>query len=226
MSESPPEPPSERIASSGLPVEEPGRPFFPGLFDTVKLLALDPMGGYARMSLEVDLTRPLLYGLIVGWVGTFVQYLWGLAIQSSILGVLSQIEDVAEVMPAIFLGFAGGMLGLFLAPFFILLGIFVWTVIVHLFLMMVGGANQGFTATLRVVLYSQTAQVAQVVPFFGDLIATLWGLILCIIGVAAAHRTTTGRAAAAVLLPLALCCVCIAIGLVVTATLMGIALDS
>jgi len=76
-----------------------------------------------------------------------------------------------------------------------------------------------------VVLYSQTAQVAQVIPLFGDLIATLWGLILCIIGVAAAHRTTTGKAAAAVLLPIVLCCVCIGMAIMM-ALMLGLALDS
>jgi hypothetical protein len=224
MSESPPEPPVQEVAAPTLPVEEPGRPFLPGLFDTVKLLALDPMGGFARMSLKIDLTKPLLYGLILAWFGTLVQFLWGLAVQSGIMGFLAQIEGVREVLPAMLLGVAGGTFGVLIAPVFILLWIFIWTAIVHLFLMMVGGDTQGFTATLRVVFYSQTAQVAQVVPFFGDLIATLWGLILCIIGVAAAHRTTTGKAAAAVLLPIVLCCVCVGIGLMM-ALMMGLALD-
>ena len=225
MSESPPEPPVHETAPPALPIEEADRPFFPGLLDTIKLFALDPMGGYSRMSLEIDLTKPLLYGLIVAWLGTFVQFLWSLVIQSSILGALSQIEGMQEVLPAMFFGVAGGMFGLFLAPVFILIGVFIWTAIVHLFLMMVGGANQGFTATLRVVLYSQTAQVAQVIPLFGDLVATLWGLILCIIGIAAAHRTTTGKAAAAVLLPILLCCVCIGMAIMM-AVMLGVALDS
>jgi len=225
MSESPPEPPVHEEAPPALPLEEPDRPFVPGLVDTVKLFALDPMGGYARMSLEIDLTKPLLFGLIVAWLGTFVQFLWSLVIQSSILGALSQIEGVEELFPAMFFGVAGGIFGLFVAPVFILLGVFIWTAIVHLFLMMVGGAERGFTATLRVVLYSQTAQVAQVIPLFGDLVATLWGLILCIIGIAAAHRTTTGKAAAAVLLPILLCCVCIGAA-ILTAVMLGVALDS
>ena len=50
-------------------------------------------------------------------------------------------------------------------------------------------------------------------PLFGALAAPLWGLVLAIVGVAEAHGTTLGRAAAAVLLPVVFCCACLAIAL-------------
>jgi len=93
----------------------------------------------------------------------------------------------------------------------VLLGIFIWSAIVHLFLMLVGGANTGFASTVRVVAYSSTVQIVQVIPLCGGTIAAVWALVLYIIGLAIAHRTTQGKSALAVLLPLALCCVCVAI---------------
>jgi hypothetical protein len=97
------------------------------------------------------------------------------------------------------------------APIFVLLGVFIWSAIVHLFLLLVGGATAGFASTVRVVCYAGTVQVFQIVPFCGGLIGFVWGIVLYIIGIAAAHRTSQGKAALAVLLPLVLCCVCVAV---------------
>ena len=97
------------------------------------------------------------------------------------------------------------------APVFVLIWVFVWSAILHLFLMLVGGAKTGFASTVRVVCYTATVQVLHVVPFCGWLIALVWAIVLNIIGLAIAHRTSQGKTAVAVLLPMVLCCVCVAI---------------
>jgi hypothetical protein len=51
------------------------------------------------------------------------------------------------------------------------------------------------------------------VPFCGQLVASIWTLVLYVIGLGEAHRTGYGKSAAAVLLPILLCCCCAAIGL-------------
>jgi hypothetical protein len=45
-----------------------------------------------------------------------------------------------------------------------------------------------------------------IVPFCGGAIGGIWGMICTIIGLAQAQETSTGKAAAAVLIPLVLCC--------------------
>ena len=202
--------PTPSAPRQGLPLEEPGRPFFPGLFDTLKLIVVDPKGAFGRMSLTSDLSRPLIYAVILGFIGALIPSMWSFAIQGSLLGILGHLEGMDAIVPPMIFGMFGTFVGLLLAPVFIVIGIFIWSSIIHLFLLMVGGANHGFSATLRVVCYSQSAQLAQLIPLFGDLAATVWGLVLAIIGVAEAHGTTLGRAAAAVLLPVVFCCVCIA----------------
>jgi hypothetical protein len=92
--------------------------------------------------------------------------------------------------------------------------LFVWSAIVHLFLMLYGGTREsdtGFEGTLRSLAWSSTAQLGQLVPFAGGLIALVWGIVLQTISLASFHRTTQGKALAAVLTPILLCCVCIAL---------------
>lgn len=87
-------------------------------------------------------------------------------------------------------------------------GIIVSGLIVHLFLLIFGGAKQGLTMTLRVISYAYAPQIFVVVPLLGACVAAVWTLVLEIIGLASAHRTDTWRAALAVLLCifLGICC--------------------
>jgi hypothetical protein len=206
--QAPPPPPETAPPETRLPFEDSGQPFVASLLETVKLLITDPTTAFRRMSLTAEIIRPLLYGVLLAWVGQLAAYLFGLIFQISIFGLLSQVGELEEVIPVAFLGMGLGVFGLIIAPFFILIGIFISALIVHLFLMMVGGDNQGFGATLRVLCYSNTSQLAQLVPIAGGMIAWIWSLILAIIGLTEAQRTTTGKAAAAVLLPIVACCVC------------------
>jgi hypothetical protein len=48
-----------------------------------------------------------------------------------------------------------------------------------------------------------------VIPFLGGLIGAVWALVITIIGLAQAHGTSGGRAAAAVLVPLGVCCLAV-----------------
>ncbi|MCJ7440638.1 MAG: YIP1 family protein [Thermoanaerobaculaceae bacterium] len=193
-----------------LPWEQPGYPALEALYETAKLFFTAPSQAFARMSLTGTLGRPLLYAVIFGWLGTIAGQAYSLAFRGAIHGFLSSLPGynarLMTGMPA-----AATVAIMILAPILVLLGIFIWSAIVHLFLMLVGGANTGFASTVRVVSYTATVQILQVVPLCGGILTTIWGLVLQIIGLAIAHRTTQGRSALAVLLPPALCCVCLAI---------------
>ena len=114
----------------------------------------------------------------------------------------------------------GGVL--LLAPLFVLIGVFIWTAILHVVLWIVGGAKEGFEATLRAVSYSAgSTYVFQLIPFCGGLVGAIWSLVLQVIGVSKLHGISPGRAALAVLLPLALCCV---VSVILIATFAGVIL--
>jgi hypothetical protein len=175
------------------------------------------------MPLSSALGLPILYGVLLGWLGALVQFLWSLLFQGSLLALIGSLEGMEKVVPAMALGTLGGLVAVALTPVVVLIVIFVWSAIVHLFLMVAGGANHGFAVTLRVVCYAYTSQVAQLLPVFGDMVALLWGLALSVLGLAQAHGTAMGRALAAILLPLALCCICAAaLLLVVLVAVLGV----
>jgi hypothetical protein len=92
-------------------------------------------------------------------------------------------------------------------------------------LTLLGGASRGFAATLRVMCYAQTTQLAVVLPGLGGLIGFVWRLILEIVGLSQAHKTEGWKATLAVLLPLLLCCVCIAVGIAAFGAAVGQALQ-
>jgi len=93
-----------------------------------------------------------------------------------------------------------------LAPIFVIIGVFFQAAILHLMLMLVGGAARGFEATARVCSYAQAAQLAQIIPMCGGLVSAVWSVILLIVGLSTAHGITRGKAALAVILPVVLCC--------------------
>jgi hypothetical protein len=223
--QTPPTSPADTLPSATLPFEEPGRAFGSGLIETIKLFVLDPNDAYRRMPLNTEISRPLIYAILVGWVGAALAYLWALMLQASITGLLAPLDETGQILPMMMLGMTFGVFGLLLAPIGIAIRIFVYTAVVHLALMLVGGERNGFAATLRVVCYSNTTQLAQAIPFAGGLIATLWGLVLCVVGLTRAHEATPGKAVLAILLPVVLCCVCTGL-FIVSAIMMWLSLGS
>jgi hypothetical protein len=203
----PPPPPPSPPGAAPLPWEQPGYPALEGLYETAKLFLLRPSEAFSRMSVAGDLGRPLIFAVVLGWLGIIAGQVYQLLIPGMpwryFPGMDRGMDFAVPVVVTI-----GTMI---LAPIFILLGVFIWAAILHLFLLIAGGANNGFTATVRVVCYAGTTQVLQIVPLCGGVITFLWSIALEIVGLAIAHRTTQGRAALAVLLPLALCCACAAV---------------
>jgi hypothetical protein len=97
------------------------------------------------------------------------------------------------------------------APIYIPIGLLIGAAFQHLFLFLVGGAKRGFLATFRVQCYAGASLIFAVVPACGSIVGVIWSLVLAVIGLSAAHQISTGKAAAAVLLPLLLCCGCISV---------------
>ena len=194
-----------------LPWEQPGYPALEGLYETAKLVLTAPSQAFARMSLTGTLGKPILYAIIFGWIGVVARQIYSIAFRSVINNFMGSFHMPGPMgMRGFQVPILVSVAAMIFAPVLVLIGVFIWSAIVHLFLMLVGGAKTGFASTVRVVCYAGAVQILQVVPFCGGLIALVWGLVLYIIGLAVAHRTTQGKAALAVLLPVVLCCVCVA----------------
>jgi hypothetical protein len=206
--EPPQTPPPEIAPVQPLPWEQPGYPLLEALYETAKLVLTRPGEAFTRMSTTGDLGRPLVYAVVFGWIGVIASQIYQLALRGAMWQFLPRMPGGMRGMalPATF-----NVVLMIVAPVLVLLGVFIGAAIVHVFLMIVGGANKGFATTVRVLCYAGTTQVLQVIPFCGGIVASIWAIVLEIIGLAQAHRTTQGKAALAVLLPIALCCVCVAI---------------
>jgi hypothetical protein len=218
----PPGPPV--VAEPPLPWEDPNAgigSFFP----TTGLFLTGPHEAFGRMSLTVDLVRPIAYFVIWVLLGTALELFWRYALWSpDAMKILEMFpKDILEQVPWITKLIERPTLMtvaviLVIAPLVGLIRLFVWSGIVHLTLALVGGAPKGFATTLRVMSYSETPSIAIAVPFVGPLIRLVWGLVLQIMGLSRAHRVSGGKAALGVLLPLAVCCGCIAVILFMAAS--------
>lgn len=198
--------------------------FFPALFQTWINACFRPAGFFSLVGNSQDLSPALLFGVLVGWVSSILFSLWSFAFQALSLAFQALLLPIA-LSAALLIGGLVGWVSFILfslplalqvlllpiplcaIPFGwlpVLLGIFIVGLIIHLFLILFGGANQGLTMTLRVICYACAPQIFAAVPLVGWFIASIWFLALEIIGLAAAHRTDTWRAALAVLAPIIL----------------------
>lgn len=76
----------------------------------------------------------------------------------------------------------------------------------HLGLMLVGANPRSYAVTVRAYALSMGCYVIGLVPICGLYVFPIWSIVLRIIGNMNLHKTTGGKAAAAVLLPLVVFC--------------------
>lgn len=190
-------------ARSGLPWDDRRQKgFFNAFIETLQMVLTRPAEAFTVMKREGGFGEPLLYGVIGGSVGAIVAFLFSILFRS--FGMFADQRNPLNAMAGMGIGSIGFLI---LAPLGIVIVLFVGAAIVHLCLMIVGGANQPFETTFRVLAFTQgSTGVLQLIPVCGGLIACVWGIVVTCIGLARAHETDTGRAALAVFLPLVVCC--------------------
>jgi hypothetical protein len=227
VTEIPPNDPAPAASAPGLLWEEPSAGLGAIVPTAMKFIS-SPMEAYSLMSLSVDLVRPLAYFVAWALIGACISQIWSFLLFDSILGVVrtlagSQFEKFAPLIHRP--GSLQLVFGLVITPLVALIVLFVWSALVHIVLSLLGGANRGFTATLRVMCYAQTTQLAVLLPGVGGLIAVVWRLILEAAGLSLAHKTEGWKAALAIVLPLLMCCVCAVAGIAAFGAALGQAIQ-
>jgi len=187
---------------SGLPWEHrQERGFFNAFVETLVMVLTKPDLAFRTMKTEGGLGEPLLYAVIGGGLGVIVWFIFSLVLNS--LGFINPKDTGFGPMVGMSVSFAilvWRLVAVAVAPF-------IFGGLVHLSLILVGGANKAFEATFRVISFSQGSTAPlQLVPCCGELVALVWCLVANCIGVARAHEIDTGRATLAVLLPVIVCC--------------------
>jgi hypothetical protein len=182
-------------------------------FDTAKMFITAPEQAWARTRETGDYMRPLLFALIVAWVGSIFNAVWGSMFGAGFMKMIPPQYQRYAMMG----GGRGIIFTIVLAPIFIACGLFIGSAIFHVSFMIVGalkGSRSQFEGTFRAVSYSSIAHIAYVIPFVGGLVALVWRIYLMVVGVQQLHKTTQAKALLGIILPMILCCVCAAVGMI------------
>ncbi len=68
------------------------------------------------------------------------------------------------------------------------------TGLLHLGLLLLASNKSGFSATFKVVAYSESVLVFSTVPIIGGIVSSIWGLTITAIGLSKAHNITMRKA--------------------------------
>ncbi|MEX1110976.1 MAG: YIP1 family protein [Chthoniobacterales bacterium] len=191
-------------AADGIPWERRAEiGFFPGLFETIRAVLLEPSKAFSAMPMTGGLGAPLFFFVLVGSIGGLAGFGYQAVLNS--INPSSTPQDAAMMALLGSTAVIGG--SIMIMPILLAAWAFMTSAMIHLALMVLGGANRPFEATFRVVCYSGGATaVLQLLPVCGAFAATIWNFIVVVIGISAVHKIGSGRAAVAVLLPTLFCC--------------------
>lgn len=199
--------------------------------ETTREVMARPTAFFRAMPVTGGLGSPLLYAVTAGWIGlaaaAFYQAIWVSIVGPATLPFGLERREVAYLLDW-FESWAGLLAQVVFGAVWAAISVFVAAFILHLMLLLLGGARRGFEATFRVVCFAQATALLLVIPLFlvpfCGLAVVVWCLVLYVIGLAEAHQIGHGQALAAVLLPLvALCCCCAALVATFASALAGLA---
>lgn len=163
---------------------------------TARNVVLNPVGFFRGIARRGDFVGPLVFAVICALISGLL---------SGLLGFLFALigGDVGTA-------FVGLLSGIFLTPIITVIGLFIGAGIYHLLVMLlVKPSNAGFEATFRVAAYVSVMQLVTwlaAIPILGLIVAlaaAVYSIYLSVVGIREVHATTTGRAAAVVLIPTA-----------------------
>jgi hypothetical protein len=158
-----------------------------GIFQTAKQVAFSPRAFFRNTAVAGGVTESLAFGILFGSIGLMFELFWEVLTGE---GSLSSIQID-------FLGDHGTGLVFLVATILCPLGatvmICMTSLVLHLLLSVVGAAKNGFEATFRAVSYSQATQVWALVPYVGGLIATVWLVVVQLIGIREIHGASYAR---------------------------------
>jgi len=207
------------LSADGLPWERRAETgFFTALFETIRLVLLEPRTAFKAMRRTGGLGAPLFFFVLVGTVGGTA----GVFYQAVFNSLESGGSPEQQAVAAMFTSTVAIGLTIMLLPIFLSLLAFGSAGLVHLALILVGGAHRPFEATFRVACYAGGATAAlQLLPICGAIAASVWNFVCMVIGLSEVHGIGKGRATIAVMLPSIVCCGLLLAGLAALVAAFG-----
>lgn len=199
-----PMPPS--ASGTSVPVWEAAEPppLPAAIVETIKQVFTKPTETFQAMPCEGGFGKPLKFYVLVSWATSTVAILYQAA--ATLINPTMFAGEELKNFPK--LALAAGFVGVIVfLPVLLFLGSFISSGILHLALMLTGGARKPFETTFRVHCYaSGSTSVLQLVPICGGWLHPIAALIYSVIGLKEAHRTDLWRPILAVFLLFLLCC--------------------
>ncbi len=206
----PPPPPADEPPAENLPPWENRERYdlLSGFVNTIPQALTAPGRFFEGHPVRRGLWGPLTFGVLVGVIAALAEWMWSRVFsgfEDTLYELLGEEHALSAQEEAI-VSFIEGT-GLFLTPVFVVVFLLVVAGAVHVAVKLVSSQpDAGFEATFRAVAYGSAGSILSLVPVCGDLIGTVWGLVITLIGVRELHGMNTGQALIAVLAPLLLCC--------------------
>ncbi len=209
-----------------IPWEDKNLSIFEKFWKTFTESVFNPTEFFKKMPPKGDIFMPLLYAVIWVVIAQLIGFFYFKIFGSSFIEYIKHFMEMQGIpmdeafnMDAIYLQ---GVAQLFMIPFLYMLMLFVIAGILHVLLLIFGAGKQGYIATFRTIAYSQGSAVFNIIPLMGSMIATIWGIVLQVIGFKEAHRTTYGKVVLAIIvIPFVLCVFCCIFFVMMVAGIVG-----
>ncbi|NMC63973.1 MAG: hypothetical protein GYA55_12490 [SAR324 cluster bacterium] len=199
---------SEIESQKDWPPWESGRADQLSMFiETTRDILLSPSISFTRMHIDKGYVKPFIYGVFGTLSGALLNFCY-----QYLFGTISGVPTPEMARITTDLGGVWVVFAILWLLFSVTAGIFIGAAIDHAMLFLVGAAKKPYEATFRVFAYAGGATgIVSVVPVCGSIISFFWNFVLRIIGYSKVHEISGFRASIAVLLPILLCCVCMAL---------------
>ena len=183
---------------------------------TVQGVLLNPVGFFRGIARQGDFVNPAIFALICALISALLSGIISLVLSPLFAG---PSDTAGETLAG---GVVGFLLTLILSPIYTAVALLIGAGIYHLLvLLFVRPGNAGFEATFRVVCYVAAIQLISWIPIV-NILAAIYGIVLSVFGIREVHATTTGKAVAVVLIPVAVVLLLIVlVGAALVAVLFG-----
>jgi len=165
------------------------------LLVTLQGSMLGPTRFFRTMRRDSGFFDPLVYAIIFGSLSIVISVVWELALSAARNPLLDSAAsgELLRMGPVLY------GLTIILSPIAATVLVLVTSLILHVALLVLGGANHGFRTSFRVVCYSQGAGMLNLVPYLGAFVGSIWNLVLLAVGLRESHQAPAWKAVLAVL---------------------------
>jgi len=168
--------------------------FFNAVLATLKQILLSPGKFFNNLNYYEGprVRSPLVFYITV----SFFSILIGIILEAAIAQLMHNINFLH----------AFGLLTVFILFFItlaLIIGIYIYSLILHLFVLIFRGKG-GFDGTFSVLAFSSATFIFRIIPCIGEIVYYIWSLVIIVIGLKIVHKMGTPRALAVVFLPIIL----------------------